>query len=745
MATTKITSNVLALNAAQNNINSGAAFNVTVPTTISNSLVANNLVYKDGNTEGVALTIGTNDAQQLNFETNGSNRMIVTSGGSVGVGVTSVQGGFTFEAAGDSKFNNQLYIGTNLRMYGASPIIAGNDLRFTNGNSVEMMRLSQSGNIGINTTNPTSKLHIKSSGVTTSTSAFKIDTTTDTQTLLVRDDGRVFIGNGTSINSTSILNVQGEAFFTSNVVTNSGIFANTFSAPAGSSLRLSTYNQPYVYITNNSLGDPLNFGIGTVTPSEKLTVAGNAYLSGVSGSEVKLLFASRSAQNITQQIYSDSSDQLILGITSAGKRVYIGSSSLTYALGSNFYVDRLSIGTTAINEKLNVSGNINAIGNVTANNLIYNTGDQTVAGVKTFSDNIVGNGISNRLPNQTASTSDSIITKSLLENLTTPSVNNTNVISHFDDFLEPHLFVARTIHGAGGQLAYGQVSTQILPFDTMGIMGMRPGGSLTVPSAAIGVCYINNGSQGNQAFTNLIYKDRKYFSRFHLYGSATRAYYHFLVGTIASNQTPANHFYSGTGNPSSRRYIGIVGCTAGTPLRQNNTSYIVGDIVTLTDSIYRWRCTTAGTTAASEPVFSKVINSTTTDNTVVWSLETYNTNGFWAVLNMGYALTPVDGNSAELIITNIPIQTLVPYRVIYDFYTLATIKRVKVYMQAGSGAMTEIADVLSNLISSSFVNESPYYAVQREQVSNSVIGTNPTTLPWMEVDYLGFTTTISRE
>ena len=357
---------------------------------------------------------------------------------------------------------------------------------------------------------------------------------------------------------------------------------------------------------------------------------------------------------------------------------------------------------------------------------------------------IEARGVDNKMPDQIASSPDSVVTKEILETLTTPSVNNINLISHFDDFIQPHLFVSQTIHGTAGSLSYGQVSTQILSFDTMGIMGMRPGGSTGVQSAAIRVCYPNHSSQGNQVFTNFLYRDRKYFSRFHLYGSVTRAYYHFLVGTMSPNQTPANYFYTGTGNPSSRRYIGIVGCTAGTPLRQNSTSYAVGAIVTLTGSIYRWRCTTAGTTAVSEPVFSKVINSTTTDNTVVWSLETYNTNGFWAVLNMGFALTPVDGNSAELIITNIPIQTLVPYKVIYDFYTLGAVKRVKVYMQAGNGEMTEIADVLSNLTSSSFINETPYYAVQREEISTSVIGTSPNVLPYMEVDYFGFTTNVSR-
>lgn len=86
--------------------------------------------------------------------------------------------------------------------------------------------------------------------------------------------------------------------------------------------------------------------------------------------------------------------------------------------GSNALVvrnDKVGIGTTLPTEKLTVSGNISASGNVTASNLAYSTGDQTIAGVKTFSDSIVGNGTANRLPNQLAVASSDIITKGLAD------------------------------------------------------------------------------------------------------------------------------------------------------------------------------------------------------------------------------------------------------------------------------------------------------------------------------------------
>ena len=77
--------------------------------------------------------------------------------------------------------------------------------------------------------------------------------------------------------------------------------------------------------------------------------------------------------------------------------------------------NRVGIGTTTPNERFTVSGNISASSSVFANNLVYTTSDQTIAGLKTFSDNIVGNGTANRLPNQLAVASSDIITKGLAD------------------------------------------------------------------------------------------------------------------------------------------------------------------------------------------------------------------------------------------------------------------------------------------------------------------------------------------
>lgn len=55
---------------------------------------------------------------------------------------------------------------------------------------------------------------------------------------------------------------------------------------------------------------------------------------------------------------------------------------------------------------------------------VNTTGAETISGIKTFSDNIIGSGTGNRLPSQTASSSDSIMTRSMTEEflLWTPNI-----------------------------------------------------------------------------------------------------------------------------------------------------------------------------------------------------------------------------------------------------------------------------------------------------------------------------------
>ena len=52
---------------------------------------------------------------------------------------------------------------------------------------------------------------------------------------------------------------------------------------------------------------------------------------------------------------------------------------------------------------------------VSSNNLVYTSGDQTIAGNKTFLQNIVGNDVNNRLPNQQLNSTDAILTWQLIE------------------------------------------------------------------------------------------------------------------------------------------------------------------------------------------------------------------------------------------------------------------------------------------------------------------------------------------
>ncbi|WP_291515602.1 tail fiber domain-containing protein [Bdellovibrio sp. ArHS] len=53
------------------------------------SFAASTVILRDGNSYGSAMTIGTNDSQDLNFETVGAARMTVTSTGRVGIGTTN--------------------------------------------------------------------------------------------------------------------------------------------------------------------------------------------------------------------------------------------------------------------------------------------------------------------------------------------------------------------------------------------------------------------------------------------------------------------------------------------------------------------------------------------------------------------------------------------------------------------------------------------------------------------------------
>jgi len=179
--------------------------------------------------------------------------------------------------------------------------------------------------------------------------------------------------------------------------------------------------------TNTLFVDSVNnrVGIGTVSPTASLDIAtGSIFV--------------RSGQIFAEGITNyNNSGSLILNYQGGFLDVRSNANStLRITTAGN-----VGIGTTTPSERLTVSGNISASGNVTASNLVYTTGDQTIAGLKTFSNNIVGNGTANRLPNQLAVASSDIITKGLADSRYTSrneriTDDNTFVQTTWEQFLD---------------------------------------------------------------------------------------------------------------------------------------------------------------------------------------------------------------------------------------------------------------------------------------------------------------------
>lgn len=253
-----------------------------------------------------------------------------------------------------------------------------------------------------------------------------------------------------------------------------------------------------------------NVGIGSTTPNEKLTVVGNisASTTGLSGNVFTAttnLTANGTGSFISIQNQTDTSSAKIGRVRDGAALEYggvwlnqtnpttsnyaflgDGSSSYFNAPGGNLYFrinnsskmtivgsnNNVGINTLTPNEKLTVVGNISASGTATATNLVYNTGDQTIAGIKTFSNNIVGNGTSNTLPNQTFDISSNVLTRSYLDQrapftatslqqrLTADDVYQFGVVEHFNDYTEVQSSTnaytyTGTVTGAGGSFGQG--------------------------------------------------------------------------------------------------------------------------------------------------------------------------------------------------------------------------------------------------------------------------------------------------
>lgn len=324
-----------------------SGFNVTGNATVQGSIsatgniTANNLVYKNGNSDGSPLFIGTNDNQSLNLETNGLTRFSVISGGNIGIGTTTPSTILDINDSSSTQKNVEFTIRNGnfgwWKMTSSNTNNAG-FLRFSSGNSslTPLTLNGLNGNVGIGTQTPNERLtvvgNISATGTITSLSGITLannapialsDNSGVERTALYMDTfNTMYLASGATgflriqpAGNVSIGSPSGNPGSKLSVVGNASIGAaySTIAAP------------------ENGLIVSGNVGIGTQTPNERLTVAGNISATG----RITALSGANITGSLTASGMITSPDFSVTG-TDGGELTFT-TDIRTWALGTNTF------------------------------------------------------------------------------------------------------------------------------------------------------------------------------------------------------------------------------------------------------------------------------------------------------------------------------------------------------------------------------------------------------------------------
>ncbi|MCR6624681.1 MAG: hypothetical protein NDF58_08925, partial [archaeon YNP-LCB-024-027] len=280
---------------------------------------------------GANAFIGTLDNFALSLRTNNADRVFITNTGNVGIGTTSP--------------------GSRLEVRGSTSDSSASALNITNSGGTSLLYVRNDGNVGIGTTTPAYKLDVvgairlqPSSAPTGANGVIYYDSSTNKFRCYQNGAWVDCIASG-GLGGSGTTNYVAK-FTDSTTLGNSQIFDNGTSVGIGTTTPTQKLHVNGSLLVENSTGSALffvnsssgNVGIGTTSPTQKLTVAGNIGIQAGANAFIGTLdnFALSLRTNNADRVFITNTGNVGIGTTSPGSRLEVrGSTSDSSASALN--------------------------------------------------------------------------------------------------------------------------------------------------------------------------------------------------------------------------------------------------------------------------------------------------------------------------------------------------------------------------------------------------------------------------